>query len=338
MVRTTLKNKLLTLKKYIVNSIKTLYTMVTYKAIMLIPCIILVAIFFNIYRYDVEKQINENTKTYLSSVVNESLDRISLKMEEEFKLLKTIALYFNHVNNLNDENVIEILQEQMDKNSFVGVQIIGSDSLVKIAIGKNSNSISKELISETLKEGKYISSIIFDEVTSKEYIELAVPLCYNNEPIAILVSYYEIDEFTNVIDTSYFQQLGTTFIAQEDGILVSRPESVGKNTNLFTLLDSININNEKSIKKLKNNIKNGESGIISYSTGKHKRYICYSQIPDSKWYSVSIVSGNAIEPLAKKVSKLAIALIMEIISVFVLYIFVIICIEFHFKKKFQKNI
>ena len=60
----------------------------------------------------------------------------------------------------------------------------------------------------------------------------------------VLICSYNIEQFTNIIDTSTIEQIGTTIISQEDGTLVSRPESVNS-TNLFTFLDSINIKNKK---------------------------------------------------------------------------------------------
>lgn len=322
------------IKRGIVDFSKLLWACITYKMVLLIIAAIYIAYAFSGFRGSVQKQINKNTTSYLSSMVSESLEKIHIKINDEFIVLNTMALFYDGEEEIDLETTKNMLEDVIGTLNFVGVRILDDNRNEIISMGNNLACESNEFYDSALKGNNSISPIIVDEEKEIEYINLAVPVRNNEKKIiGVLSCNYEIDAFTKILDTSSFEQLGTTLISQENGTLVSRPQSVGKNTNLFVLLDSININNEKSIKKLKKSITNGQSGIITYGEGKYKRYICYDVVPDTDWYSVSIVSANAIEPVAKKVSSLAMEFAYKISIIFVIYIVITLIIDISIARK-----
>ena len=319
------------LKASIVDFSKLLWTCITYKFILLIIAALYIAYSFTGFKSDVQKQINKNTKVYLTSMVSESLEKIRLKINDEYNVLKTLSLLYDE----NDEidMTSNLLEKALNAHEFVGLSLVSANKDEVLTIGDSVSYDHNEFLDNILNGNNGVSTIIADEKNNVEYICLGVPVYKNDKIVGALICNYDIQEFTEIIDTSSFEKLGTTFISQEDGILVARPDAVGKNTNLFVLLDSINIKNEKSIAKLKKQIKNGRSGIITYGSGKHKRYICYDIVPDTNWYSVSIVSANTIEPVAKKVSSYAYSFAYTLSVVFIIYILITMTMDIKIAKK-----
>ncbi len=78
-----------------IQKIKWCVSKITYKMIMLVIGIILLVIVYTSFKVNINHQINDNTKVYLSSVLDESLDRVGIKVNEEINILKTIAAIFN---------------------------------------------------------------------------------------------------------------------------------------------------------------------------------------------------------------------------------------------------
>lgn len=333
----TKKFQLKKIKRGIVDFSRLLWACITYKMVLLIIAVICAGYAFSGFRNNVQKQINKNTESYLSSMVSESLEKIQIKINDEFIVLNTMSLFYDGEDGIDLDTTRNMLEHVIETHNFVGIRIVDDRQNEIISMGNNPAFESGKFFNNTLKGNNSISTIIVDEETEIEYINLAVPIYSDGKIIGALSCNYQIDAFTKILDTSSFGQLGTTLISQEDGVLVSRPESVGKNTNLFVLLDSISINNEKSIQKLKKSILSGQSGIITYGKGKHKRYICYDIVPDTQWYSVSIVSANAIEPVAKKVSSLAVHLAYKISAAFVIYILITLIVDISIARKEMKK-
>lgn len=321
------------LKASIVDFSKLLWTCITYKFILLIIAALYIAYSFTGFKSDVQKQINKNTKVYLTSMVSESLEKIRLKINDEYNVLKTLSLLYDENDEIDIDMTSNLLEKALNAHEFVGLSLVSANKDEVFTIGDSVSYDHNEFLDNILNGNNGVSTIIADEKNNVEYICLGVPVYKNDKIVGALICNYDIQEFTEIIDTSSFEKLGTTFISQEDGILVARPDAVGKNTNLFVLLDSINIKNEKSIAKLKKQIKNGRSGIITYGSGKHKRYICYDIVPDTNWYSVSIVSANTIEPVAKKVSSYAYSFAYTLSVVFIIYILITMTMDIKIAKK-----
>ena len=321
------------LKASIVDFSKLLWTCITYKFILLIIAALYIAYSFTGFKSDVQKQINKNTKVYLTSMVSESLEKIRLKINDEYNVLKNLSLLFDVYEDFDFDMTSNLLEKALNAHEFVGLSLVSANKDEVLTIGDSVSYDHNEFLDNILNGNNGVSTIIADEKNKVEYICLGVPVYKNDKIVGALICNYDIQEFTEIIDTSSFEKLGTTFISQEDGILVARPDAVGKNTNLFVLLDSINIKNEKSIAKLKKQIKNGRSGIITYGSGKHKRYICYDIVPDTNWYSVSIVSANTIEPVAKKVSSYAYSFAYTLSVVFIIYILITMTMDIKIAKK-----
>lgn len=321
------------LKASIVDFSKLLWTCITYKFILLIIAALYIAYSFTGFKSDVQKQINKNTKVYLTSMVSESLEKIRLKINDEYNVLKTLSLLYDENDEIDIDMTSNLLEKALNAHEFVGLSLVSANKDEVLTIGDSVSYDHNEFLDNILNGNNGVSTIIADEKNNVEYICLGVPVYKNDKIVGALICNYDIQEFTEIIDTSSFEKIGTTFISQEDGILVARPDAVGKNTNLFVLLDSINIKNEKSIAKLKKQIKNGRSGIITYGSGKHKRYICYDIVPDTNWYSVSIVSANTIEPVAKKVSSYAYSFAYTLSVVFIIYILITMTMDIKIAKK-----
>lgn len=316
----------------IINFSRLLWSVITYKFILLIIAVILVANLFAIFRSIVKNTINNNTEQSIEAMATEGLEKIRIRINDEFSVLSTLALLYDENDKIDLETTKEMFEIAIDSHEFVGIDLITVSNEQVLSLGSTVRYEDEIFIESVLTGENTVSSIFFDE-NKNEYICLGVPVYKNDIIIGALIVEYEIEAFTKILDTSSFGQVGSIFIAEEDGRLVARPESVGENTNLFDLLDSININNEKKILQLKKNLVKGRSGIITYGNSKYKRYICYNVIPDTNWYAISIVSGNLMDETAHKVSESAVHFAIEVSFVFTIYILITIGMDIKLVKK-----
>ena len=316
----------------IIDFSKLLWSVITYKFVLLIIAVIIVVNLFAIFRSIVKRKIDENTEQSIESMATEGLEKIRIRINDEFSVLSTLSLLYDGNEEINLETTKEMFEIAINSHQFVGIDLLTASNERVLSLGSNVKYEDEIFIESILTGENTVSSIFFDE-NKNEYICLGVPIYKNGTIIGALIGEYEIKEFTNILDTSSFGQVGSIFISEEDGRLVARPESVGENTNLFDLLDSININNEKKIEQLKKNLVKGRSGIITYGNSKYKRYICYNVIPDTNWYAISIVSGNLMDETAHKVSESAVHFAIEVSFVFAIYILITIGMDIRLLKK-----
>ncbi len=321
-----MKASLKTAKAKTTSFFKLLVESITYKLVIFAILAVYLVYSFSAFRTSVQKQINKNTKAHLSEIVNESLEKVHIKINDEFIVVHTMTQFYD--NDIDLELTKKMLTDTLHRHSFEGISIVDTEKKEVLSVGNTSEFDNDKFIDKALS-GKDSVSQIYSINDTAEYISLAVPVWDTNSDTVVgaMICNYGIEALTGILDTSTFEQIGTTFISQEDGTLVARPKAVKKNTNLYSLLNTLDINNTKSVKQLQKYLKNGSSGILTYGKGTKKIYICYNVIPDTDWYSVSIVSASTIEPIVKKLSNLSYSFAIELGVVIGIYMIIILGID-----------
>ncbi len=304
---------------------------ITYKVVIFAIFAVYLVYSFAVYRSSIQSQINKNTKAHLSEIVNESLEKVHIKINDEFIVAHTMTGFYGEDIELSITE--KLLKDAMEKHPFEGILILDKDKQSVLSVG-NVSTFEDDTFIDKAMDGKDSISKIYS-MNDAEYISLAVPIFSQEtqEVSNIMICTYGIQELTGILDTSTFEQIGTTFISQEDGTLVARPKAVKKNTNLYDLLNTLDINNTTSIQKLKKYLKNGSSGILTYGKSSKKIYVCYNVIPDTEWYSVSVVSASAIEPIVKRLSNLSYNYAVQLGIVIVIYMMIILGIDMNVLRK-----
>lgn len=311
-----LKRNIFSMKKLLKKVIKK----INMKLLLMFIIIIFVVISFRYYKKNIEVIVNDNTTSLLQDIIDEGTDVISIKMDDAFNKMEGMASFIGQYDNIQCQEVLDALATQTGNDILMISGVIRLDGLGVTINGENFQADFGDLyFEEALSGERSISSVLYSEENKQEYIILAVPISQNDSITGVLQCAYDIKMFTGLIGETSIGRKGTTFIAQNDGTLVSRPEAIGSFTNLFELLDSFS-SNEARISKLKKQIQNGKSGIATLNSGKYKRYVCYSTIPATEWYAVSIVSASAIENATAKITHYALLLSVGITVVFAIYI------------------
>lgn len=300
--------------------IKKLLKKINMKILLLILIIIFVSVSFSLYRRNVEKVVNDNTTELLQQIIDEGTDMISVKIDDSFEKMEAMASFAGQYSDIQCDEVLDALSSQSENDLLMFSGVIKPDGHGVTINGETFQADFEDwYFEEALSGERSISEVLKADSYDGEYIILAVPVYQNGNVIGVLQCAYDIDMFTGIIGETTIGRKGTTFIAQEDGTLVSRPEAIGKYTNLYDLLDSFGGDKSK-IEKLKKQIQKNESDILTFNRGKYKRYVCYSTIPATDWHAVSVVSASEVEDVTDNITKSALFLSVGITVVFTIYI------------------
>lgn len=305
---------------------KKLIKKINMELFLLIIIIIVVSLSYGIYKEHVKKIVNKNTTDLLHEIINESIDDISIKIEDNFVKLEAMSDFIGQYDDIQNESVLRALKMQSDDELMRYSGVIRLDGLGVTANGDTFQADFEDWYFEEALTGKRsISEVLTSDEYSGEYLLLAVPIFQDGSVAGVLQCAYDIEEFTGIIGDTTIGKKGTTFIAQNDGTLVSRPVSVGNYTNLFDLLNKFS-DDEAVVRNLKNKILNRDSAIITLNSGKFKRYVCFSTIPSTNWYAVSVVTSTAVNDGTDDIIDAALMLstgVTVVFSIFILYWFIV---------------
>lgn len=300
--------------------IKKIWEKLDFKYILLFLIIGFIIIVFSEVEIEIKHLVNSNTSKMLEDIHDESLNNISIKLEDNFAKLEAMSSFIGQYEDIQCDDVMDALKTQLSEDTLPISGVIKLDGYGITADGNEFQADYEDFYFEEALSGERSNSgVLHNDTTGVDYIIMAVPIRQDDTIAGVLQCAYDIKSFTDIIDKTNISSKGTTFIAQSDGTLVSRPAAIGKYTNMYNIIDKFGDDASK-INKFKNRIKNKESGIATFNSGKHKKYVCYSSIPSTDWYSITIVSANVVERVTNRINDLALMMSTGITVVFMLYI------------------
>lgn len=300
--------------------IREFWEKLDFKYIFLFLIIIFIIVVFSKVEFEIRHLVNNNTSKMLEDIHDESLNNISIKVEDSFAKMEAMASFIGQYEDIQCEEVMNALSSQITDVTLPLSGVIKLDGSGITSDGQEFQADYEDFCFEEALSGERSNSgVLHNEQQGIDYIILAVPIKCEDRIAGVLQCAYDIKVFTDIIDKTTISTKGTTFIAQSDGTLVSRPAAIGQYTNMYNIIDKFGGDKSK-INKFKNQIKNKESGIATFNSGKYKKYVCYSSIPSTDWYSITIVSANVVENVTNRINDLALMMSTAITLVFMLYI------------------
>lgn len=297
-----MSNKISNLKNKVVNATAVIWSQLAYKIIVFIILALYISNTLGDFNKDTKKRLNTYTRTYINSIVDDSVDKVQLSVNDEYKMLSNLALSYDFSDEGNIESTKQFLEKSLTINNFIGLVLINDDGEIIEAVGENQEWDYTTLLSTTSKGG-YFTSSSYKSDDNNSYICFAVPMYNEEKTDGALVATYDLEKFTEILDTSSFGKMGTIFITQTNGNIIAGNLSA-KGTNIFDVMSSVD---SATAKKLKKALKNNQSGTIKYETKSGSiRYVSYSTIPATGWYCVSMVSEKTISKLPNNIRNNAV--------------------------------
>lgn len=275
---------------------------------------------FSVQSEKIDQKVNKYTEHYLTDIMNENTDRIASKIETNFKTLEVLASYVGEFEDVHNPEVKAFLENQVKNSLAVKFDVIMKDGTGMYESLEAAQMMKQSYIAKAFNGKNTISDIITSQEDGAQEVLFTVPVVSKNGGItAVLQGIYDTEAFTDIVGGSVFSEEADTFIAQKDGTLVTKPDNVSA-SNIFTLLEVITSNEEKTISTLRKEISKDETGYLTIGTGNHKRYICYNKIAQNDWYSVTIMTYNAVEQDISDVSSMGVGIGKSILIVLLLLI------------------
>ena len=139
---------------------------ITYRMVLMVLCVVLALIAFSMFQTNINYKINQNTESYLTSILNEGLDRVSLKIDEEIAILQTIAVSIQE----KDENTVRNhMLNQIELHGFFGIHVVNASGDVQYTYGNSFSGVSEKYITGCNKKGYYLSDVMINQGNNKEY-------------------------------------------------------------------------------------------------------------------------------------------------------------------------
>lgn len=273
---------------------------------------------FASYITNIRFNLSEQTDSHVDDVMDEAVECINIKLEEQINTLDTLALFVTTLNSHNDSSEIleEALSEQKKKSGYSVLEVVSRDGIGEIT----GNNYSETKYFANALEGNTVMQEESNDDTV-ESVAIAAPIYEKDSDnvVAVLVAKMGVSTFSDTIELSSFSQNGKVFVVKKDGTLVSKSKDLSDANSINDILPQ-----KQYESQLVSGMRSRNSGIIKYENDSATRYIGYSKLSYNKWYVVCIISSSAVEARAGDVETDVIVLGIEMgIMLFVLVVYLI---------------
>ena len=172
-------------------NIKKIWEKLDFKYILLFLIIGFIIIVFSEVEIEIKHLVNSNTSKMLEDIHDESLNNISIKIEDNFAKLEAMSSFIGQYEDIQCDDVMDALKTQLSEDTL---PISGVIKLDGYGITADENEFQADYedfyFEEALSGERSNSGVLHNDTTGVDYIIMAVPIRQDDTIAGVLQCAY----------------------------------------------------------------------------------------------------------------------------------------------------
>ena len=285
-------------------------------------CVILVgALLF--YSNSLKNELYEDSINKLTEISRQNVDILETKIQAQLDAMTEVAARIAVPTNWDIPYTTYTLNKVMERYPFKNMGITFPNGETYITDGSQYMITGENFeFMQPVFNGESVISNRVSDVDGDQIITLMVPIFKGNEVVAILNASSEISTVQKILDVSFFNGQGYSYIVRSDGRIVTVsdfPTSFKNIDNVFTALAEADSDNASGVEKMKRDMKFHEESYIHYRNNADY-YMSYCEVGINDWYLLSVIPVSVIDSTRSGIMLLTYFLCAVISVIFILII------------------
>ena len=279
--------------------------------------ILILGVVFICFAYQTQSNV---TKQYLTEIVLQSADRITMRLEQDKTIINSTAQIFASEDDIDRRTTEYLLQNEyklcnpdtlvrlayVDING-VGIEVNSKNECKKFAIPLNTEYFKEAKESKTL-----VCKTAVDPMSSDKVLVYAMPIIKNDEVTAVHTGVFHLNKVDNILNVDYFNSSGHSYVIDKNGVDIF----LNEHSSSFDFRDFFN----ETIGVVTSRIaaSEHESVIVRYNNKNY--WLTYAPIRDTDWYLVLMVPNSSINNRSEQIVIFSVAIILALLLTSVLFL------------------
>jgi len=285
--------------------------------------VVAVILVFLVYTWVNQDLITRQNATYIENTAIQCAERVSDLLNNAKYSINTLArLYSNAASYGNGAADLAELQGMADRSVFDYVNFITPDGKDINAQGRYASVGDRTYYIMGMRGESGIDGAYLSRITGERVIVFYAPVYYQNEIIGVLVGHYLEARLNDIIHATLFGEQVASFLCRQNGIVISSAGADVEDYDLADYLeDSITLDEYNALRTA---IADGESFSFSCQTSSGQASAYLAPLPDTDWSLLQIFPASVLAQMQERVNGAGIVLEVELISLFLLYLLLLL--------------
>lgn len=298
-----------------------------------------ILIFFSFlgFRIQVDSFISRDMRSQIEEIQKNSTKLIQTEMNNLKRLTASAAQMMYQADIQTDDDIIQTLQNYANSSNVTRTLFITLDghaySNYAGYLGQSEMNMSIDGVSLSKITEPVFSKAYYSEDLKEVIFGVLAPTTIAKKQ-GILVSSYNVNDFSNILDSQSSNNHPEIGIINSSGEVVNGKKPEEFKLNIFNSFRQVKFE-ESSVDVMQEDFKNGVSGFAIYRVGGVSRYCSYAPIGENDWYTIVMVKEFALRSKLANLEQYGFQLTVELVFIMLGLLIVIMATRLQEQKKIR---
>ena len=290
-----------------------------------------------LYWRQISQRLEQDARIALRADGQEITATLNHLFEVQLQVLTTLAVSLEYPEDLEDKDwVASYLGQQNKRNSFEWTGFQFPDGETVFSNGSSvGNFLSTQEVADAYEHSHYISRPRSNPFNHEKVFVLAVPVQFNREPLGVVFAVQPVRFYEHALSEGSLGNNGISMLLDDSGeVLVSYPQA--KVNNIFKVAEDSSFDKGFSSAEIKQDMKQGRSGMNSYTLHGQHRFSSYFPLGYNNWYVMLVLPTSSVANKVQSMALLSLVLCFSVVVVLALLLVFIMRMQYTNAKEMYK--
>ncbi len=302
-------------------------------AVILIAFIVYTFLSFSYTNH--ERIVSQNTE-YISDAADQKSQRMEYILRDAQKNLSVLANLYGKT--LTDDSVdYDELAEMAESAPFDYIEFVDRDGMNRARDGEAIDASDREYFKRGMEGESGIDAVLDSKISDNNVLVFYAPLKFQDEIIGVITGLYEEEQLEELLYSSYFGRQSRTFLCTRDGDVIAGSADEEIPDNIISYYGDNDYMTQEQVQEMEEALTEMASYSFRYkgSAGPGTAYI--TDINGTDFMIFQAFPSSITQSMINKANAAGAVLMTEIVAALVLYIMVILLLDYRQKKRLLRE-
>lgn len=290
-----------------------------------------IVVVFILFIKENNNRIVSQNASYLEDATLQTTQRVSDLLINAQDSINTIAYLYGQTMT-SQEVDFDKLGELAENAPFDYIEFVDAQGVEQNADGRRADVSDRNYFQEGMKGNSGMDVVFDSRITEENLLVFYSPLRYKGKIIGVLIGHYREEQMQDMLDATFFGENTGAFLCLSDGAVIACSFDEGYPDNVIDYFRDKGLVTQKTAEEMTQAFADGKDCGITYREKNGTGVAYLSKLPQNDWLLFQTFPSSITVHMVENANAAGIALEVELILIFLVYIVVLVVLNWRQKK------